>query len=83
MLTDYLETQITESAEDFAKMRLQLAWAMTVLLIATIFINFMYTFINFSWSMIKRLRARKFCNRAKLAKSKATVKILPPEELKV
>jgi hypothetical protein len=57
-LTDYLETQITSSVEQLSEMRLQLAWAMTILLVATISINFVYALVNISCSAIQRLRQR-------------------------
>jgi hypothetical protein len=62
LLTDYLSQQLEHyndnSTDTLSTLRLYIAWIITALLIATIFVNFVHTLTLLSASLIAYLRSK-------------------------
>jgi hypothetical protein len=59
LLTDYLSQQLDDDNTDqLSHLRLLIAWIITVLLIATILVNFTHTVTLLSQSLISYLRTK-------------------------
>ena len=60
LLSDFYDTEVTDNDDDStaANFSLNLAWILTGLLILTIFINFMFAFVNFTISVFKYFKAK-------------------------
>jgi hypothetical protein len=73
LLSDYLETQLPEEKAVLSNLRLKFAWILTGILMLTIFINFLFTFVSIAISKLKYLM-RKIKNSKKSFKMNFEIK---------
>ena len=59
MLSNYLETQFPDNNDELiASLRLRIAWILTILLMFTILINFLYTLFKIFYALFAYLKSK-------------------------
>ncbi len=63
MLSDYLDTQVIDNQPLLSELKLQIAWVLTIVLLATIFMNFIYALVHIGAATFRFVKSKVRCRR--------------------
>jgi hypothetical protein len=63
MLSDYLDSQVIDNEPLLSYLKLQIAWLLTCLLLATILINFIYAIVQIVIATVRYAKSKIKCKR--------------------
>jgi hypothetical protein len=63
MLSDYLDSQVIDNEPLLSYLKLQIAWVLTCLLLATILINFIFALVHIVQALSRYVKSKITCTR--------------------